>query len=119
MLRGPQTPGELKQRSARLHNFADLAAIHSSLERLLERDLIARQERRPGQKEERYEQLLGGVGSGEAAAAAPAEAGGATPGEPAARPAEGEDDDRLARLEREVARLRSDLDQLRQSLGEG
>jgi uncharacterized protein len=120
MLRGPQTPGELKQRSARLHDFADLAAIHSSLERLIERDLIARQERRPGQKEERYEQLLGGAGSGETAATPPVEAGApATPGEAAGRPAEAEDDDRLARLEREVARLRSDLDQLRQSLGEG
>jgi uncharacterized protein YceH (UPF0502 family) len=119
MLRGPQTPGELKQRGARLHDFTDLASIHSSLERLIERGLIGRQERRPGRKEERYEQLLGGAGT-EDAAAAPAEAGAAaTSGEPASRPAEGEDDDRLARLEREVARLRSDLDQLRQSLGGG
>jgi uncharacterized protein YceH (UPF0502 family) len=120
MLRGPQTPGELKQRSARLHDFADLAAIHSALERLIDRGLVARQKRRPGQKEERFEQLLGGAGTGEEAAAAPAEAGAAaTSGEPAGRAAEAEDDDRLARLEREVARLRSDLDQLRQSLGEG
>ena len=120
MLRGPQTPGELKQRSARLHDFTDLTSIHSSLERLIERGLVARQERGPGQKEERYEQLLGGAGTEEAAAAASAETGAAaTSGEPATRPAEAEDDDRLARLEREVARLRSDLDQLRQSLGEG
>jgi uncharacterized protein YceH (UPF0502 family) len=54
MLRGPQTPGELKQRSGRLHPFADLGAIHATLERLIERDLAVRHERRPGQKEERY-----------------------------------------------------------------
>lgn len=60
MLRGPQTPGELKQRSERLHSFPDLAAVQETLERLLELDLIVRHPRRPGQREERYEQVLGG-----------------------------------------------------------
>src|SRR3954447_12169206 len=60
MLRGPQTPGELKQRSERLHAFEDLGAVQDTLERLLQRQLVARQPRRPGQKEERFEQLLGG-----------------------------------------------------------
>src|SRR6476646_3788377 len=55
MLRGAQTPGELKQRSERLHQFAGLAAVHETLDRLVERDLVARHSRRPGQKEERYE----------------------------------------------------------------
>jgi uncharacterized protein YceH (UPF0502 family) len=125
MLRGPQTPGELKQRSARLHDFADLAAIHATLDRLVERDLVARPGRRPGQTEERYEQLLGdGEGEG---GAAPAQAGAseaaeapATPvSEPSvvAQPAEPEDD-RLTRLEHQVAELRSDLARLRESLGE-
>jgi uncharacterized protein YceH (UPF0502 family) len=59
MLRGPQTPGELKQRTDRLHHFADLAAIHATLGRLIERGLVAQLARRPGQKEERYAQLLG------------------------------------------------------------
>src|SRR3954451_5179078 len=58
MLRGPQTPGELKQRTERLHAFADLAAVEEALERLVERGSVARLQRRPGQKEERYEQLL-------------------------------------------------------------
>jgi uncharacterized protein YceH (UPF0502 family) len=125
MLRGAQTPGELKQRSARLHDFADLAAIHSTLDRLIERGLVARQQRRPGQKEERYEQLLG---AGEAEAS-PASVGAPAAGEPpsarateppaaAAQSLEPEGD-RLARLEREVAELRSDLARLRESLGEG
>jgi uncharacterized protein YceH (UPF0502 family) len=121
ILRGPQTPGELKQRSARLHDFADLGAIHSTLDRLVERGLVARHERRPGQKEERYEQLLGGGADAEPAAAAPAEPGtvaaevaSAPPG-PA--PAEPPPDDRLARLERDVAELRAELASLRESLG--
>ena len=58
MLRGPQTPGELKQRADRMHAFADLAAVHQTLARLIERELVLRLERRPGQKEERYAQLL-------------------------------------------------------------
>jgi uncharacterized protein YceH (UPF0502 family) len=58
MLRGPQTPGELKQRTERMHAFADLAAVQETLASLIERELVARVERRPGQKEERYEQLL-------------------------------------------------------------
>jgi hypothetical protein len=58
MLRGAQTPGELKQRADRMHAFADLAAVNETLEQLIERELVVRLERRPGQKEERYAQLL-------------------------------------------------------------
>jgi uncharacterized protein len=58
LLRGPQTPGELKQRTERMHSFADLEAVHDTLERLIARELVMRLERRPGQKEERYEHLL-------------------------------------------------------------
>ena len=60
MLRGPQTPGELKQRGERMHAFADLAEVNETLARLIERELVARLERRPGHKEERYAQLLQG-----------------------------------------------------------
>jgi uncharacterized protein len=59
MLRGSQTPGELKQRTPRLHNFANLDEIEQVLSGLIERELVARLPRRPGQKEQRYEQLLG------------------------------------------------------------
>jgi uncharacterized protein len=58
MLRGPQTPGELKQRAERLHAFGSLAEIEQTLEELIERDLVLRLERRPGQKETRYKHLL-------------------------------------------------------------
>jgi uncharacterized protein YceH (UPF0502 family) len=59
MLRGPQTPGELNQRTARLHAFSGLDEIHEALDGLTARGLIERLERRPGQKEERYRHLLG------------------------------------------------------------
>jgi uncharacterized protein YceH (UPF0502 family) len=97
MLRGAQTPGELKQRADRLHPFGSLEEVHHGLARLIERGLVQVLERRPGQKEERYRQLLG-EGAGEAA---PNEA----PHAPIAQP-EGLEE-RVARLEREVADLRS------------
>lgn len=58
-LRGAQTPGELHSRAARLHAFAGLGAVEETLERLLSRELAAPLERRPGQKEVRWEQRLG------------------------------------------------------------
>ena len=62
MLRGAQTPGELKQRTERMHAFADLASVNDTLGQLIERELVARLARRPGHKEERYAQLLGDDG---------------------------------------------------------
>jgi uncharacterized protein YceH (UPF0502 family) len=105
MLRGPQTPGELKQRGQRLYDFADLAAVQETLDRLVEQGHVARHERRPGQKEDRYEQLLGGE---------PAAVPGDTAAEPAQLPPA---EDRLTRLEREVAELRSELAAFRSELG--
>jgi hypothetical protein len=123
MLRGPQTPGELKQRCQRLHDFADLGAVQGALERLVERGQVARHERRPGQKEDRYEQLLGG-GIAAGAPAANAVSGedgmGESDGsEPGSEPVEIEPaEDRLTRLEREVAELRAELAALRAELGD-
>jgi uncharacterized protein YceH (UPF0502 family) len=103
MLRGPQTPGELKQRSERLHSFAGLAAVHETLDRLVERELVARLPRRPGQKEERYEQLLGG---------------GEDPPQDAGAVVSSDSESRLERLERELAELRRQVAELRSALGE-
>jgi hypothetical protein len=108
MLRGAQTPGELKQRSERLHSFADLAAVHETLDRLVERELVARHPRRPGQKEERYEQQLGG------GPVAPREADVADSGGAVSNDSES----RLERLERELAELRDQVAALRSALGE-
>ena len=132
LLRGAQTPGELKQRTERLHPLADLSAVHDALGRLIDRELAARLPRRPGQKEERYTHLLGDdeplPGASAPAAAAPARAPAPPPDEadfedapapspaamsPAAAPTP---DPRVARLEDEVAALRADLDALRASL---
>ncbi|HEX8754245.1 MAG TPA: YceH family protein [Solirubrobacterales bacterium] len=125
MLRGPQTPGELKQRTERLHGFADLAAVADTLDRLVERDLVERLERRPGQKEERYRQLLGGEEEDvePAPATEPAPTTAREPVEPAdaseAPRAAAPEEERLDRLEREVAELRDELARLREALGEG
>jgi uncharacterized protein YceH (UPF0502 family) len=104
MLRGPQTPGELKQRTERLHRFESLDRIEAALERLAKRELAERLPRRPGQKEERYTQLLG-----EETAPAPA------PSHDAAEPDEA-GDDRLAALEEAVAALRDEVASLRSEL---
>ena len=119
LLRGPQTPGELKQRGQRLHDFASLSEVQETLDGLVEREIVARHGRRPGQKEDRYEQLLGGGGPlvEVEGSASPQEAPApASEGSPAAprTPAE----DRLSRLEREVTELRSELAALRAELGD-
>jgi len=59
MLRGPQTAAELRARSERLHHFASVPDVESTLVRLSERELVERQERRPGTREERWQHLLG------------------------------------------------------------
>lgn len=116
MLRGAQTPGELKQRSERMHAFGDLAAVHTTLEALIGRGLVARLERRPGHKEERCLQLLQQDEEDQ-----PATAGIAVSTVPAvsaspAEPTGGRDPrelellrERVERLEREVAELRESM----------
>src|ERR687883_157221 len=59
MLRGPQTLGELKGRTERMHAFGSIAEVEQALAPLLERELVERLPRRPGQKEERFAQRLG------------------------------------------------------------
>jgi hypothetical protein len=121
MLRGPQTPGELKQRTERMHAFVDLADVHDTLDRLIERGLVARLERRPGHKEERYAQLLQGEDETPGSAYEPpaadtpraettTRAHSQEPG--ASHPSNGAHElgdlnERVARLEREVAMLRT------------
>ena len=126
MLRGAQTPGELKARCDRLHPFADLAAVHTTLERLVERDLVEQLPRRPGQKEERYAHRLSDDDAPEPPAAAPGATPSAGPG-PVVRapgrpmpsapelaaPAELPLAERVARLEAEVTQLRAELRALR------
>jgi uncharacterized protein len=132
MLRGPQTPGELKQRTERMHGFAQLSDVHDALAWLIERGLAQRLERRPGQKEERYRLLLEAEheGPGEAANGEPTAPMNAMPGAttsdldrtsapgtpPSGVPAAngtGGLEERIARLEREVEQLRAALERMR------
>ena len=89
MLRGPQTPGELRARTERLHLFESPDELRETLERLQARELVAGVGRQPGQKEERYAEVLGDGGVTEAPAAAPSL------------------EERVARLEAEVEMLRT------------
>jgi len=98
MLRGPQTVGELKQRSERLHRFESIAEVAQTLDTLAQRELVERLERRPGQKEERWRQLLGG----ETEDVAPPEFH-----EPQAPP-----DDRVLAIEERLERLEHAFDDL-------
>lgn len=115
MLRGPQTPGELKQRTERLHGFADLAAVQEALDGLIEKSHVERLPRRPGQKEERYRQSLG-VDAALAATTEPIEAPASSEAAPESANVPG-DEERLDRIERELAELRDEVRQLRASLG--
>ena len=98
MLRGPQTPGELRQRSERLHSFGSPAELEETLTGLVERGLVTRLARQPGQKEQRFRQLLGG---GEAA---PDDATPEREGAQATGP-QSDVEARLAALERRVDAL--------------
>jgi uncharacterized protein len=128
LLRGPQTPGEIKGRSDRMAQINTLAEVERVLEVLGERGYARRLDRRPGHKEDRFVHLLGGEPSAASSSppAAPAQQGTATarepdlrgtatarepdPGAPRTSPASVEDLERRVRmLECEVARLREQL----------
>lgn len=108
LLRGPQTPGELRGRTGRMHGFADLPDVLATLGALAARPapLVAVLPRQPGTKEARYAHLLGGTPTpvAEPAPAGPPPAPGDTPG----------DDARVAALAEEVAQLRRQVAELEQ-----
>src|SRR5271154_2174293 len=101
LLRGPQTPGELRGRTERMHRFEDLTEVQSTLQRLMQRDppLVRVLARQPGTKEARYKHLLAGDVEGDSSVArAPSPASGPS------RTA-----DPLSRLENELTDLRREL----------
>jgi uncharacterized protein YceH (UPF0502 family) len=110
MLRGPQTLNELKIRTERAADFADLDDVQRTIDALTAREepLVVRIPRQSGQREDRYAHLLAGeVDVTETPAPAPA---------PAPRSSRA---DEMADLREEVAALRRDLDELRKELGFG
>jgi uncharacterized protein YceH (UPF0502 family) len=113
LLRGPQTPGELRGRTERLHRFDEIGEVLAALQKLMERTppLAAILPRQPGTKESRYAHLLSGPVESIAAAFA---------AEPAfARREAGEDtgqEERIVQLEATVAELRQEVSALRQKI---
>jgi hypothetical protein len=131
LLRGPQTPGELRTRSERLYPFASVAEVEETLRRLAEGfdALVAELPRRPGQREQRWTHLEGAEGDLDELAAAertePAPGAGATEGAAGAPGEAGAPigrrtpyDERLEALEAAVEELRGTLETLRGELRE-
>ena len=105
LLRGPQTPGELRTRASRMAEFTDVGQVEAALEKLAQNEAgarVVRLAREPGRRDARYAHLF----SGEVQAAAAAE----PPGE---QPASA---DRLSTLEAQVRELRAEVQALRQAL---
>jgi uncharacterized protein len=110
LLRGPQTPGELKAHSGRLHEFADVTEVDAALESLAGRSdgpFVARLPREPRRKDHAYTHLFGGP-----VESVPQDA--ALPDREAARAAR---DDAVAELERRVGELERGLAAIKESLG--
>jgi uncharacterized protein YceH (UPF0502 family) len=109
MLRGAQTPGELKQRTERMQGFASIEELEEVLTRLIDKQLVHELARRPGQKEERFmHRLSEDVEGEELEAAAPA---------PVVVPPPPRRDERMDRLEAEVAALREEIAAIKAELG--
>jgi uncharacterized protein YceH (UPF0502 family) len=111
LLRGPQTPGELKQRTDRMASLASLDDVEGVLATLGDRGFAHRLERRPGQKEDRFEQILG---AGDVADS-DAPAAGQTPSPAAANPVPAGPSlgARVEALEDELRALREEVTELR------
>jgi uncharacterized protein len=110
LLRGPQTPGELRGRTERMHRFEEIGDVLAVLNKLAQRDpaLVTALPRQPGSREIRFVHLLSGQPDLTALAIGGGEDAGQTRNSP--------DADRLAQLESEVAALREQIAELREQV---
>jgi uncharacterized protein len=111
MLRGPQTPGELRTRAERMYAFEDLEAVHSALNLLMRREppLVKVLARQPGTKESRFMHLVSGDAAPEALSGTAADSL-----EPVIEAVSTRDRERIEQLEAEVEELRRELETLRE-----
>ena len=111
MLRGPQTLGQLRERTARLHQFANLGEVQETLDGLMRREgpLVAKLPQQPGQKEARFAHLLAGEIDIEQLAATVARPSRGLSGSERAE----EFEQRVARVESEIAEMRVMFEEFR------
>jgi uncharacterized protein YceH (UPF0502 family) len=118
LLRGPQTPGELRGRTERLHRFDELSDVLGGLQKLMDREpsLVAILPRQPGTKEARYAHLLSGPV--ESVAISTAEGSAQRDSSAGSQSIANQDvyDERIQKLETEVSDLRRQLDELNQKI---
>ena len=117
LLRGPQTPGELRGRTERLHSFNEIGEVLAALQKLMEREppLAAILPRQPGTKESRYAHLLSGPVESIVAASVAEPARAPRDTAQFAAPDAGHEE-RIAQLESTVAELRQEVATLRQKI---
>jgi uncharacterized protein YceH (UPF0502 family) len=113
LLRGAQTPGEIRGRGERLHHFEELNDVQAALQKLMQREpaLVKVLPRQPGTKESRYKHLM----SGDVEIAANEGAHDDVRGRSGVEPVDG---GRMARLEAEVEKLRSEVAELREQFAQ-
>ena len=111
LLRGPQTPGELRGRTERMHRFDEIGEVLAGLQKLMEREpaLVAVLPRQPGTKESRYAHLLSGAVEALRAAAPDSSA-------PQEARQDTAHDERIAQLETTVAELQQKIDALNRKI---
>jgi uncharacterized protein len=117
LLRGPQTPGELRTRASRMAQIGEASEVDAALARLRDRSdgpFVVQLAREPNRRDSRWAHLFSGPVANAASESEIAEVRSLA----AVAPASGRSDDRLAKVEREVQALRAELDELKRRLGD-
>jgi uncharacterized protein len=117
LVRGPQTPGELRTRASRMAQIGEASEVDAALARLRDRadgPFVVQLAREPNRRDSRWAHLFSGPVANAASESEIAEVRSLA----AVAPASGRSDDRLAKVEREVQALRAELDELKRRLGD-
>lgn len=122
LVRGPQTPGELRTRASRMAPFGETSEVEAALARLADRPdgpFVVRLAREPNRRDSRYAHLFSGpVADVDPHPVSPSSEGGSSVSPPEVSFPASRNDERLANVEKQVLALRAELDELKRRLGE-